>query len=473
MTYHPTASTAVHALDQIQQLAAQKQYSWLSGADTTLSGATGTIETTVSDGTVVFGGETINIESTTLAHSDGDTQQPRWDAIVVTDSAGTLEVIEGVPAEPVTDEQGNTITGEAAFKPAPSDAITTEMVALALVWIPAGATTNGDLTEEIVDRRVNQAGRVEQTTRSATIKQSGWHTIASVAPLGSGPSISTDEQHRSSGLFTVRCATPGQTGALVFWAGQLDSEQPTINVIKATRSAVDRSLNGIRIVSSKKDSTDGAMLQIDTQLHDESALAVEYTLQNNYMNAGWWPENWQQGSIPPDFHTTTFSFERLNFVTGIATDWNDQARWGVERDGNVSMRDLNREKVGGRIALSNNTPISGEKKIPFNMVVFDDGSHYDGSGGYVVNADGTFIISASARLAQLGTGADVILTVRINGTSDAKVYHAAAEERVTLTTSCISRLSEGDVIEVFGETSTNARITGFANETFLSVGRLG
>lgn len=170
MVFHPTASTGRHALDEIQQHGATVGYGWFDGLAVSLTNSTSSIESQWTSGTVLWDGRPLDIGSGTLTHDAGD-DNPRWDAIVVTDSAGSVQIVKGTPQPVATDDEGNVYRGEQAWTPSPADSITYNMAVLAIVWISAGASNNDDLTdttsggvaEPVVDRRVSAEPKLEAT----------------------------------------------------------------------------------------------------------------------------------------------------------------------------------------------------------------------------------------------------------------------------------------------------------------------
>lgn len=483
MVYKPTAETAVHALDTTQQLAAQKQYSWLSGLDVTLTGSTSAIETAVSSGTVVFDGETIDVAGGTYTHPAGDTTNPRWDALCVTAADGTIEVYTGVPAELVDDPQGNPIRGEAAFSPAPSDNITTEIVCIALVWIPSGATNNDDLTNQntggvanpIVDRRVYQAGQVTQTTRKATITTSGWHTIASQAPLGTGPATT---QRLASALFTFRDTQAGRTSSTTFWASHMDAEQPTITVLSSSAGSAS-ALDGIRIVSGQDDATNGAEVQVNVQVGTESQVSVEYTIQNNYMESGWWPESWQEGLKPTGYDSTDIYWRgEPRHIFASSNDWSSTARFSVDRDGNIAGNDLNRDTVGVRGYLSSNTTLSTNTyhNIVFDAVKFSNMPGFDTSTGiFTAPSDGYYDCRATMTWSSPNSGKRFVSYIGHNGTAAREHTHSAQAAPLSITVNDVVGANAGDDIRFAVQQYSGADqvLSGATNDTYFSIMKFG
>lgn len=483
MPYKPTAQTAVHALDQTQQLAAQKQYSWLSGGDVTTTGSTSSIETAVSSGRCVFDGEQITIPGGNHTHPDGDTDDPRWDALCVTDRTGTVEVFTGVPAPTATDEQGDPIRGEPAFSPAPSDNITSEMVCLALVWIPSGATNNADLTDEsaggvaepVVDRRVYQAGRVDQTTRRATITSSGWHTIASQAPLGTGPSTS---KNLANGLFTVRDTQSGRNSATTFWAAHMDAENPTIRVINSSAGSQTRAIQGVRLVSGLSESDNGAEVQVNVQLNSDSQVSdVEYTLQNNYHYGGWWPESWQSGVTPSGYDSTDIYWRGDAHVDAIATQHTGSAQYAVNRAGDVQMRDLQRDRVATKATLSTAQSIPNETTttVAFDQTAFDHYGAFSGSESISVPANGTYHCDANIGFSSFSSGTYARIDILQNGSAISTNRSEPYSGGPVISTNTISELVAGDRITVNAHHNSGSAVDLRARlpQTFLSIAKLG
>jgi hypothetical protein len=482
MPYKPDSETAVHALDPLQQLAANKQYSWLSGADVSLSSSTSAIETTTTPGAVVFNGETISIESVTRGHPDGDTDDPRWDAVCVTDRTGTVEVFTGIPAPTVTDENGDPIRGEPAFSPAPSDNITSEMVCLALVWIPAGATTNDDLTDEtnggvanpVVDRRVYQAGRVDQTTRRATITSTGWYRIASIAPLGTGPAGGD----RASGLFTVRDTQSGRHSSLTFEASVHYGDRPTLTVHNTSSFAGSRAINAVRIVSSGTD--DGAAVDINVQLGDRSQIDfAEYTLQNNYHYGGWSPEQWPSASVPSGYSTTAIDLKDPDPLLGAVRggDYGSGLPWAVLSDGSIRTTDLGRRNVATKVTLSANQsiPDATPTEIEFDQTAFDDYNAFSGETTITVPTDGTYLCDTNIGFADLSADSFARIDVKKNNTLISTDRAKPYEGGVALSTNTVSKLSAGDsiAVRVYHTNGSATDVRSSRPETFLTIARLG
>jgi hypothetical protein len=475
MPYNPESSTAVHALDQTQQLAANKQYSWLSGADVTTTGSTSSIETAVSSGRATWDGEQITIPGGNHTHPAGDTDNPRWDALCVTDRTGTVEVFTGIPNEVVTDNQGDPVRGEPAFSPAPSDNITAEMVCLALVWIPSGATNNTDLTDEtnggvanpVVDRRVYQAGRVDQTTRRKTINSSGWYTIASNAPLGTGPTA----EKRCNGLFTVRDTQSGRHSSMTFYASYMYGADPTITLLNASNFAGHRAIRGVRLVNGGTD--EGAMVQVNVQLDDRNQIDfAEYTLQNNYQYGGWYPEHWQSGTVPQGFETTVLDFNNGDYIMAAVANGTEQ--FVVGRDGAVGTRRVFKDETAARVYLSSNFSVDGSgQTIPYDTIKSDDWGAWDSSTGvFTAPYDGWYTVHGHARLETPSDGQRVDLFVRHNGAGQAVTRIPVGSSSVTtFGVQTIIDAAAGDTIEIEERHAGGGTLTiaGNPRETYATI----
>lgn len=483
MPYHPTANTAQHALDEVQQLAAQKQYSWDHGTSVSLSSATGTIETAIADGTVIIDGETVIHEASTVTHPDGDPDQPRWDAVCITDRTPTVEVISGVPAEPVTDANGNTIRGEPAFKPAPSDQITDSMVCLALVWIPAGATTNSDLTdtsnggvaEPIVDRRIKQSGRVGQFTYRSVVQSSGWHRIAAVGALDTSGG---GGQERASGLITIRDTQSGQHSTTAVYASINYSQEPTLTLLNTSSFAAERAIAGVRLVYN--DVGDGAAVDVNVQLSGQSQIDyAEYTIQNNYQPRGWTPEAWQTASVPSGYTTTRIDLEPEDYILATAGLEGENESFGVTRDGTVRMERIDRQSIGVRGYLSSDQSTSSGSFITvgYDSTTFANTGGFDPSAHeYTVPSQGFYRCHAAMKWRDVPSDTEITTKIQVRGGgTQSNHFNDTGGTNITTSVSDILELSGGDTIFFAAQQFSGGGldIVGNSTDTYFSITRIG
>jgi hypothetical protein len=481
MVYKPTVDTAQHALDETQQLAANKQYSWGSGLNVSLSPATSIIETELSSGTVVMDGETISIGNITVEHSDGDPDYPRWDAVCVSDRSGTVEAISGIPAKPVTTPDGNVIRGEGAFKPAPSDDITNEMVCLALVWIPSGATVNDDLKDTsnggvpnpIRDRRVKQAGRIDQFTHRSEIQSSGWHRIAAMGPLDtSGDS----GEERASALFTVRDTQAGKHSSLTFYASCIYGQNPALTVLNSSSTVNDRAIQDIRLIDGG--GNDGAAVDVNVQLGGASSINhVEYTIQNNYHEDGWSPEGWQSASVPSGFEVTQIDVSSNPLFAGAREN---NTPWYVDGDGVVHAQDINRANVGSRAwsGVDQDIPSGTQRRVEFNTISYDNRGEFNTDiGRFVPNQQGMYRVNSTLQWSINNPDqAEVGSFIVINGSQHAGTfYQTSGPERFSTSVSDTMPLAAGDTVEIHTQQTTGSSMTinGARHRTWVTITRVG
>lgn len=154
-----------HALDQTQLQAVANGYAVRSGCAVSLPPNASSIETDVAAGEVYLAGLPVRVKSETLTHPDGDPDDPRWDAVCATgiaaDGTADLEVVPGTPAPVAVRDDGTQLPlGRKMWRPSSSNGIDEAEVCLALLPIPAGATSNDDVDAAVghdppvVDRRV-------------------------------------------------------------------------------------------------------------------------------------------------------------------------------------------------------------------------------------------------------------------------------------------------------------------------------
>lgn len=135
----------VQALDQNQLMSLVQGNSVLSGLEPSYSG-TGT-DIDIASGSALVNGSEVSVSATTINISDGDADNPRKDLLAV-DSTGSVVVYEGKAEAPVPKTQTKFKTA----RPAPEDLNDKNEVAVAEVWVPAGASSLD--SRYIRDRRV-------------------------------------------------------------------------------------------------------------------------------------------------------------------------------------------------------------------------------------------------------------------------------------------------------------------------------
>lgn len=129
-----------------------------------IGGSSTAVETTLSPGSVVFGGDPIGVDQQSVTHPTGPApgggpngeDEARVDLVVV-DSTGSAGRIVGTPAVP-RDAEGNTtdrrfpnVVQPVPPTPAPSD----DVVVIAAVWIPAGTDSSaGMFADWVIPREV-------------------------------------------------------------------------------------------------------------------------------------------------------------------------------------------------------------------------------------------------------------------------------------------------------------------------------
>lgn len=337
MVYHPSSNSAQRAQDETQSHAAIQGYAWQSGAAVSLGSSSTSIETTVDSGTVLFNGQLVDVASTTLTHSSGDSADPRWDAVVVTDNSGTVEIISGPPAPPAQTDDGTVLRGEEAWSPAPEDTISTDVVILALVWIPAGATATADLTntsaggvnEPIVDRRLPAPGRAKHQRRTATITSSGWYRIASNGPVADGGSGGD----RAHAMFTVHSPQSAIHSSTTFYASVQYGNRPTLTLLSRSHTS-DGAVQQIRLVDGG--TTEGAAVEVYIALGGQSQVSVNYSIFDNHATTGWTPVAWDSGSVPTNFTTTKLDIIGTDPVMSAAANGTDDM-FVVHRNGDLTV----------------------------------------------------------------------------------------------------------------------------------------
>lgn len=426
MVFHPENQTGSHALDLIQQNSAQIGYGWLSGLAANLTTSSTAIESEWTAGSVLFDGVTVDVPGGAITHSAGDSSNPRWDALAVTDSSGTVQVIEGTPSPVAQDDEGNIYRGESAWTPSPSDQITREMAVFALGWIPPGASTNDDLTntsaggvaEPVVDRRVESPGVERQTTRAATITSSGWYRIASVGPVEDG-ATGTPGDLRATARFSVRDAAASLQSEKTFWASLFFHNNPTLSLQNGSYFAgTHGAITDIRIVHPD-DTYEGGAVEVNVQLQGNSSVPVEYTIADNYTDRGWAPEPWTAGSVPTNFDTTELDLSSDPIQAVAANGVNDM--FAVQRDGTVITEQTQQRNVATVARRNTDLTIPPESTtmittVPFDTATDDDWGAWDlSSGMFTVPQDGWYSIDFQGRMQSMPSGTRVGTHVAATG----------------------------------------------------------
>lgn len=393
MPLDPSKNTGIHALDITQQISTDKQYYWKSGCGASLTSETATIETHIDAGTVVFGSRTISVPATDIAHDDGDTTNPRWDTICVANDSGGLQIYKGTPESPDTDDSGAELRGGQAYTPSPSDSIPTDVIPLAMVWIPEGASSNSDLTNTsaggvnnpIIDRRITQSGQAEQVTHRGHLSSSGWYRIARNGSVADGAS----DGDRAEALFTVRDTESSNHGSLAFRAGVVFGNNPTISLQNTT------SLGGTAGVFTKIRLVHGGTYEgaaVEVYVDMGSMTDVSYVYSSLYQNkwaAGWIPVEWAAGSVPTGFSTTVIDLAD-NPMLANARESN---HFKVDGNGRATAEEVFPRNLGVKATVDANTivPANTEHRIPFNMVIRDPRGSFDPSANlYTVPFDGIY-----------------------------------------------------------------------------------
>lgn len=148
------------ALDGVQQLQGVLGTGVTSGCTPSLPSSTTPITIDVASGTVYVANTEVSVTADSIELPDGDAQHPRKDVVYV-DDTGALQSIQGTPREP-KDGTAAPGTDRHVFQPEPPDLSSLSSVAdaavVAEVWVPAGATGTGDMTDSGVtyvrDRRL-------------------------------------------------------------------------------------------------------------------------------------------------------------------------------------------------------------------------------------------------------------------------------------------------------------------------------
>lgn len=115
---------------------------------------TSTITIDVNAGTAAINGSTHSVGATTVSLDDGGAN-PRRDVVYIAEG-GSVNVLKGTAGAPATDDSGTDIVGATAPLPEPPDMSSVTGVPIAVVWVPAGATSDSDLdaSRDVWDRRV-------------------------------------------------------------------------------------------------------------------------------------------------------------------------------------------------------------------------------------------------------------------------------------------------------------------------------
>lgn len=479
MPYKPTADTALHALDPIQLAAAQNGYAWTDGLSVSLSSTTAIIETILQPGTVIYEGETISIGNITVEHQDGDGTHPRWDAICVTDRTGTVEAISGIPAEPVTLSDGTTIRGKRAYKPAPPDAVTDDMVCLALVWIPSGATQNSDLTDTsaggvsnpILDRRVANSANISHVTRRAVIDSSGWYRIAGIGALSPGGGGAGS----AAATVTVRDTQSGEHSTATLDASVLFSD-PALTLWNSTAFTEPHgAIEGARIVTGSTNA--GAGLDINVQLGGKPQIDfVEYAISHEQFEPGWSPMEFESASIPSGFEATEIDFTQSPLFAGAKLN---NTPFQVLGDGTVAMSDIERETVGVKVNMTSaqDIPPTTQTDLAFNRTVYDDYGAFDTDlNQFFIPKGGTYHIEASAIWQTVPDAVEVKMTMNNGNEEIIAASRATLDTYPTTTISGTARLGADDSVKtsvILSNTSDTQRVLADAEQTWMTVTRIG
>lgn len=485
MVYHPSASTGQHALDEIQTHSAAIGFGWRSGLSASLTTSSTAIESEWTAGSSLWDGKTIDIPSGTITHDAGDASNPRWDALVVSDSSGTVQIVKGTPSKIATDDDGNVYRGEQAWTPSPSDQITRDMVVFAMVWIPAGATTNDDLTDTssngvsnpVIDRRVEVPGREAQVTRSATITSSGWYRVASVGPVENNVQGSNV---RASALFSVRDSSSQLHSSTSFWGSLYFDHNPTLSLLNSSYySGNHGAITDIRLVHP--DGTyEGGAIEVNVQLQGQSSVPVEYSITHNHAEQGWNPEPWPTGNVPTGFNTTELDLSTHDPIQAVAADGvNDMVV--VKRDGTVLAQDRDQSDVGVRAGLSTDATVgtSGRERIEFDTVKFDDRGEFDASiGRFNAERSGKYRVHAALQWPIDFPGTQEVGTFIMNtGTRVAATFDRSASqgERFSTQVTDILDISPSDNIEIHAQHSAGSSqtVVGSTLFTYINIERLG
>lgn len=484
MVFSPQSSTGQHALDETQPHSALIGYGWRSGLSASLTGSSTAIESQWTSGSVLWNGETIDIPSGTITHDAGDASDPRWDALAVTDSAGTVQIVKGTPAPVASDDSGTEYPGEQAWTPSPSDQITRDMVVLAIVWIPAGAADNTDLTNTssggvnnpVVDRRMEVPGREQQVTRSATITSSGWYRIASVGPVQDGVQ---GTNVRASSLFSVRDTRQTLHSENIYHAQLFYDRNPTLSLQSSSYyTGTHGAITDIRMVHSP-DTYEGGAIEVNVQLQGQSQVPVEYSITHNHIQQGWNPEPWTAGSIPTGFNTTGLDLS-LDPIQAVAADGVDDL-FVVQRDGTVLAQDRDQTNVGVRAGLSTDDTIgtTGRERIEFDTVKFDDRNEFDSSiGRFNAARSGKYRVHASLQWPLGFPGTQEVGTfIMSTGTRVAGTFERSGSqgERFTTQVTDTIDIAPGDNIEIHAQHSAGASqtVVGSTLFTYVNIERLG
>lgn len=482
MPFHPEASSGAHALDIIQSHSADLGYGWQTGLDASLTTSTSSIESQWTAGSSLWAGEVIDIPSGSITHDAGDPDNPRWDALAVTDSSGTIQAIKGTPAPVAVDDAGNTYPGEQAWTPSPSDQITRDMVVFAIVWIPAGAANNDDLTntsaggvaEPVVDRRVEVPGREEQVTRAASITSSGWYRIASVGPVENNVAGSAI---RANALFSVRDTSASLHSETTFWSSLFFDNNPTLSLQNSSYFAgTHGAITGLRIVSAD-DTNEGGAVEVNVQLQGQSSIPVEYSITHNHIDQGWTPEPWPAGNVPTGFSTTELDLSNDPIVAVAANGTNDMFQ--VRRDGTVVTESQRQRQVAATARLSTdlNVPSGTGTTVPFDTATDDDWGAWDTSTGtFTVPQDGWYSIRTQSRWPGMPDGSRIGTIVNASGyTAQRNWVHTGDTNVVSGMGNGMFDLTAGDQIfvQVRQNSGSDQTMAGTESESFCYVEYLG
>lgn len=475
MPFSPSASSGAHALDLIQGLSADLGYGWQSGLDASLTNSTSIIESEWTAGSILWDGTVIDLPDGTIEHDAGDQDNPRWDALAVTDSGGTVQAIKGTPMPVATDDDGNTYPGEQAWTPSPSDQITRDMVVFAIVWIPAGASNNDDLTntsaggvaEPVVDRRVEVPGQEEQITRGATITSSGWYRIASVGPVVEDPDTEADDI-QANALFSIRDTQQQLHSENTFWASLFFDQNPTLSLQNSSYyTGTHGAITDIRIVHPN-DTYDGGAVEVNVQLQGQSSVSVEYSLTHNHTQQGWTPEPWAAGDVPSGWNTTALDLS-LDPIQAVAADGQNDL-FTMQRDGTVVAETMQRRQTAMVARLNNDVSIgtSGTTRIPWDSFEGDWPDAWNSNNEFVAPFDGWYDVDVALRWPDPPDGMRADVLIDATGyTAQTTRTHSSTSSVRSMTGDALVEIDAGDSIWVgvqhdAGSTQT---VAGWPSET--------
>lgn len=135
-----------------------------------LSDSTSNIIIDVAAGVAMIDGSEHGVATSSAQLSDGSSTAPRRDVVYVAEG-GSVEVLEGETGAPATDGSGTVLRGASAPLPEAPDMADVTGVPVAVVWIPAGASSSDDLdpARDVWDRRVPVPPSPDPSLQSQTI----------------------------------------------------------------------------------------------------------------------------------------------------------------------------------------------------------------------------------------------------------------------------------------------------------------